>query len=245
MKVQSAISIIIVTYNAAGTLQKCLESVYRQKYPSLKIIIIDGESTDGTVDIIKANINKIYYWKSERDSGVYDAMNKAIKKRTGDWVYFLGADDELFDDFSTLAFQLEDRNAIFYANVLTNGVKRAGKVSVYKMAKHGLFHQSIIYPVSVFDKYIFDCRYKIVADNVLNMKCWKDRNFRFIYKNYTIAHFNHTGISGTFRDGAFEKDKAGLILKYYGIFVWLRYMIRTLRKRIWTNSRNVPMPVYI
>lgn len=225
------ISIIIVTYNAADTLQKCLDSIYRQKYPALKIIIIDGNSTDGTVDIIKANLNKIYYWISEPDTGIYDAMNKALKKITGEWVYFLGADDELYDEFSTLAFELSDKNAIYYANVLTKGVKRSGKLSPYQMAKHGLFHQAIIYPAGVFNKYTFDTRYKVVADNVLNMYCWKDKDIKFIYKEYIIAHFNHTGISGAVKDAEFEKDKSRLILKYYGVKVWLRFIIRTLKKR--------------
>jgi len=85
------ISIVIVTYAAAGTLQNCLNSIYNQKYPALKIIIIDGESSDGTIDIIKANLNKIYYWVSEKDAGIYYAMNKALKKVTGEWVYFFGS----------------------------------------------------------------------------------------------------------------------------------------------------------
>ena len=225
------ISIVIVTYNAADTLQKCLDSIYLQKYPSLKIIIIDGNSTDKTVDIIKTNLNKIYYWQSEPDEGVYDAMNKAIKHITGSWVYFLGADDELYSDFSTLAFELKENNAIYYANVRIKSVKRSGKLSPYQMAKHGIFHQAIIYPATVFSKYLFDTRYKIVADNVLNMKCWHDNEFRFIYKEYIIALFNHTGISGRVIDVKFKKDKSKLILKYYGLAVWLRFMIRTLKNR--------------
>jgi len=223
------ISIIIVTYNAASTLQACLDSVYRQKYPALKIIIIDGNSTDGTVDIIKANINKIYYWKSEPDTGIYDAMNKALKQVTGQWVYFLGADDELYDDFSKLALELEDNKAIYYANVRTRGVIRSGKLSPYQMAKHGIFHQAMIYPAWVFGRYTFNNKYKVVADNALNMQCWKDPDIRFIYKEYIITHFNHTGASGTVRDLAFEKDKSGLILKNYGLKVWLRYFVRKLK----------------
>jgi len=225
------ISIVIVTYAAAGTLQNCLNSIYSQKYPALKIIIIDGESSDGTIDIIKANLNKIYYWVSEKDAGIYHAMNKALKKVTGEWVYFLGADDELYDEFSTLAYELKDNLTIYYANVLTKGVKRSGKLSPYQMAKHGLFQQAIIYPIAVFNKYSFNTKYRVVADNVLNMRCWKDKDFSFVYRDYIIAHFNHTGISGSFKDEAFEKDKSKLILKYYGLGLWLRYLVRKLKKR--------------
>jgi glycosyltransferase involved in cell wall biosynthesis len=223
------ISIIIVTYNAVGTLQQCLDSIYRQQYPSLKIIIIDGNSTDGTVDVIKANLTKIYYWVSEPDTGIYDAMNKALKHLTGDRVYFLGADDELYDDFSKLAYELEDKNAIYYANVRTRGVIRSGKLNSYQMAKHGLFHQAMIYPAWVFGRYTFNTKYKVVADNALNMQCWKDPEIKFIYKDYIIVHFNHTGASGTVRDLAFEKDKSRLIFKNYGFGVWLRYFVRKLK----------------
>src|SRR5580693_3513958 len=94
------ISIIIVTYNAAATLQVCLESIYSQSYKDLEIIVIDGQSTDGTVDILKQNTARLAYWKSEKDEGVYDAMNKGVKHLTGQWVYFLGADDELLPGFS-------------------------------------------------------------------------------------------------------------------------------------------------
>lgn len=225
------ISIVIVTYNAASTLQQSLDSIYSQQYPSLKIIIIDGNSTDGTVDIIKANLNKIYYWKSEPDTGIYDAMNKALKQLSGEWVYFLGSDDELYDDFSKLAYELEDPSAIYYANVRTRGVIRSGELNAYKHAKHGVFHQAMIYPVSVFKKHAYNERYRIYADYALNMQCWADKAIKFIYKDYIIAHFNHTGQSGNIRDEAFEKDKSMLIRKNFGLAIWLRFLIRNLKNR--------------
>ena len=67
------ISIIIVTFNAAKTLQKALDSIFEQQYPHIEIIIIDGLSTDNTVEILKANNAKITFWKSEKDNGIYDA----------------------------------------------------------------------------------------------------------------------------------------------------------------------------
>ncbi|MET0572762.1 MAG: glycosyltransferase, partial [Pedobacter agri] len=87
------VTIIIVTFNADKTLQNCLNSIYEQKSDQLKIIVIDGGSTDHTVDILKKNNNKIFFWKSEKDAGIYDAMNKALEYLDTDWVYFLGADD--------------------------------------------------------------------------------------------------------------------------------------------------------
>src|SRR3569833_2760221 len=129
--VYPVISIIIVTYNADGSLQQCLDSIYRQTYPCIEIVIVDGGSSDDTRDILQNNTEHIGYWTSEPDNGIYDAMNKALAHISGQWVYYLGADDELLPDFSLLAARLEDPAAIYYANVLHNGIKRSGQVSSY------------------------------------------------------------------------------------------------------------------
>jgi glycosyltransferase involved in cell wall biosynthesis len=226
-----AISIIIVTYNAAGTLQACLDSIYRQQYPSLKIIIIDGNSTDGTVDIIKANINKIHYWQSEPDNGVYDAMNKAVKQLTGDWVYFIGADDELLPEFSDMALELKDNTAIYYGNVFAEGSKRLGELTRYQIAKCGPYHQAMIYPRSVFDKHQYNTRYKISADFALTLELCGDSDYHFVYKDYTICNFNHTGLSGTVIDKPFQTEKAGLVFKNFGLKTWFRYRFHKLKHR--------------
>src|ERR1700712_5543862 len=117
------ISIIIVTFNAAADLQSCLNSIYRQKYPAIEIIIMDGKSTDGTADILESNTDKIAFWKSEKDQGIYDAMNNALDHITGEWVYFLGADDQLLDEFSEMAYGLKDDSAIYYGSVYKNDKK--------------------------------------------------------------------------------------------------------------------------
>lgn len=93
MHPQPCISIIVAVYNGAATLQRCIESVGTQIYARKELIIIDGGSTDGTVDIIKASNHQISYWESEPDRGIYHAWNKGLAHAIGDWVHFLGADD--------------------------------------------------------------------------------------------------------------------------------------------------------
>jgi glycosyltransferase involved in cell wall biosynthesis len=230
------INIVIVTYNAAKTLQACLNSIYKQQYPAIEIIIIDGQSTDGTIQLLQDNNQCITYWKSEKDSGIYDAMNKATKHLTGDWVYFLGADDELFPEFSDMAYELKDNKIIYYGNVLSDGKKRSGELSPYYMAKGGIYHQAIIYPRAVFNKYLFNTKYKIAADYALNMECYHDKTFRFLYKDHIIAKFNHTGISGTEVDAPFEKDKHLLILQNFEKKIWLRYMFRLFKASLKTKK---------
>ncbi|RYZ99437.1 MAG: glycosyltransferase [Sphingobacteriaceae bacterium] len=222
------VSIIIVTYNAAADLQKCLDSVYAQQYPAIEIIVMDGASTDGTVQILQQNNSRIWF-KSEKDAGIYDAMNKALQHINGQWVYFLGADDELLPDFSALCYELKDNAVIYYGSVYKNGEKYLGEVSPYRHAKLTICHQAIIYPATVFDKYRFDEKYRISADHVLNMWCWKDAFYRFKYVDVIVAIFNDTGISSVKKDLVFEKNKARLILENYGMKIWLRFLFKQLK----------------
>lgn len=223
------VSIIVVTYNAAKTLQICLNSVFMQAYPNLQLIVIDGNSTDGTQDILKANTDKIEYWKSEPDSGIYDAMTKALMQAKGEWIYFLGADDELLPDFSNMATHLNNPNFVYYGSVLTRGLEPLGPVSDYYLAKHGIIQQSIIYPKVVFERYAYNLKYKSSADFALNMAAFGDKDLKFVHLDYVIAKFADTGISGQSRDMVFEKDKPALIRKNFGFKMWLRFMIRKLK----------------
>lgn len=226
------VSVIIVTYNAAITLQNCLNSIYKQTYPHLEIIIIDGESIDGTVDIIKSNSDKITYWESQRDKGIYDAMNKGLNHISGEWVYFLGADDELLVDFSAMLYLLNDQACIYYGNVLMGNKKTGAVADAYKHAKSNISHQAIVYPASVFKKYRYDIQYPIAADFVLNMQCWNNKSFRFQHVDLTIANFNDSGISSTHKDAVFEKKRVGLTFKYYGFKTGVRFFIRRVKEKM-------------
>jgi len=229
---QDKISVIIVTYNAATTFQRCLDSIFTQAYKNIEVIVIDGNSNDGTADILRKNAADIAYWISEPDNGIYDAMNKGTKQAKGKWIYFLGADDVLLPAFSGLANELTNPQAIYYGSVRTRGVIRFGKVSPYHMAKIGVFHQAIIYPAAVFLKYNYNLKYRIFADYELNMRCFKDKDLKWIFKDHIIANFNHTGFSGTQKDAPFEQDKSRLILENFGKLIWLRFAIKQIKNRL-------------
>ena len=92
------ISVVTVCYNAADTIEKTMLSVLNQTYHDIEYIIIDGGSTDGTVEIIRKYADRIAYWVSEPDKGIYDAMNKGIKVATGEWINFMNAGDEFVDE---------------------------------------------------------------------------------------------------------------------------------------------------
>ena len=92
---QLTFSIITITYNAVRLVEQTLLNVLSQSYPNIEYIVIDGGSTDGTVDIIKRYESGLAYWVSEPDKGIYDAMNKGLQKATGDYVWFINAGDSL------------------------------------------------------------------------------------------------------------------------------------------------------
>src|SRR2546426_834552 len=93
---QPLLSIVIVVYNAGSTLKHAIESVLNQTYKNIELIIIDGGSNDNTLQIINNYSSQIGYFISEKDNGIYDAMNKGILAAKGDWILFLGADDILY-----------------------------------------------------------------------------------------------------------------------------------------------------
>ncbi len=91
------VSIIVAVFNGNATLQQCINSVRQQVYPNKELIIIDGGSTDGTVNLLTENARNISYWITEPDRGIYSAWNKGLAQAHGEWICFLGADDFLWD----------------------------------------------------------------------------------------------------------------------------------------------------
>lgn len=92
------VSIVTVVFNCSNSLERTIQSVISQNYNNIQYIIIDGGSTDGSVEIIKTYSSFLYYWVSEQDSGIYNAWNKGLKKATGDIIGILNADDWYFPD---------------------------------------------------------------------------------------------------------------------------------------------------
>lgn len=91
------ISVVVAVYNGVRTLGQCLDSVLQQTYPNVELIVVDGGSTDGTLELLRDRADLIAFWISEPDRGIYDAWNKGISKAKGDWICFLGADDYFWD----------------------------------------------------------------------------------------------------------------------------------------------------
>ena len=183
---QPLITVVIAVYNGQSTLQQCMDSVTQQKYKYLELIVIDGGSTDGTVDILMANESKLIYWISEPDKGIYNAWNKALAKALGEWICFLGADDYLWNnnalaDMVSVLKTLPRETQIAYGQVMLLGLddaplyavgapyqlKPGQRVDVMGLPPHpGLMHRRAVFD----ERGGFDESFRIAGDAELLMR---------------------------------------------------------------------------
>jgi glycosyltransferase involved in cell wall biosynthesis len=221
---QPRVSIIIVVLNGAKTLRRAIESVVNQTYDRTELMIIDGGSTDGTQEIIEHYADRTAYFVSQKDSGIYDAMNHALRKCDGDWCLFLGCDDVLIDCLHLVANHLKDRDAIYYGNVIwrSTGQIYDGRFSTFKLVYRNICHQSIFYPKRLFNKQ-YDTRYKLLADYKYNIELWGS-GVPFNYLNYIVADYNDRG-SAAAGDQEFFVNKGTILHENLGFWTQLLWSV--------------------
>jgi glycosyltransferase involved in cell wall biosynthesis len=213
-------SIITPVYNGAAVLEKTLASVLSQRGDLLECLVIDGGSTDGTVEILQAQGDQVR-WVSERDSGVYDAMNKGLALANGEFIYFLGAGDTLKPNIlETVAERIpRDSMTFFYGNVYAEGYHRIynGRYGKWKLSRINICHQAVFCHRHLFDVLgNFDTRYAIMADHVWNMKCFGDPSIHRVYSDMVIANFAAGGMSQQRPDARLVEDRLSLIQRHLG-----------------------------
>lgn len=212
------ISIVMPTFNCESVLIRALESIAHQRYLRKELIVIDGGSTDNTLNLLGQFGDVINEWVTEPDLGIYDAMNKGVKIAKGDWIYFMGADDILVNCLHKVATQLKSPKIIYYGDVYLPEKNKvySGSFKWHTLVTKNINHQSIFYPRQVFDQYKFDLKYPILADYDLNIRIWGDRKFKFKYVPILVALHNAKGVSSYKTDEAFQADKPSLISSYFG-----------------------------
>jgi glycosyltransferase involved in cell wall biosynthesis len=203
------ITIIVAVYNAKETLQQCIDSVVKQSYQHVELILIDGGSTDGSLDVIKQNKHNISYWVSETDTGIYNAWNKGLAKATGDWIAFLGADD-FFADEQVLERMAEElaktpqHIRVVYGKIMllnSNGeaLFSAGEPwdIVKKQFKKFMVipHQGVFHKRDLFSELgLFDESFKITGDYEFLLRELINKDAYFVH-NLTVACMRQGGIS--------------------------------------------------
>lgn len=165
-------SIITVTYNAGKSLETTLKSIREQTFKDFELILIDGRSTDETLDIINANMDIISSFISEKDKGIYDAMNKGIKLAKGEFSVFLNAGDEFYDEhvLANVAKSVENSNQyniyLGYADYY-DGKKRKTVYPDLTNLPYKFCHQSMFYRTSILKSSPYDVRYRLSGDSEL------------------------------------------------------------------------------
>ena len=165
-------SIITVTYNAGKTLQATLDSIRFQDFSDYELVVVDGLSNDNTLDVIKKNSDLISYFISEKDNGIYDAMNKGIELAKGEFTVFLNAGDVFSarDTLKRVATHIEKsiKNTIYLGYVdYMHGDKACTTYPNLSKLPYQFCHQSMFFRTSVLKMNIYDIRYKLSGDSEL------------------------------------------------------------------------------
>ena len=228
-------SIITVCLNEVQSIRKTCESIQAQLFNDFEWIVIDGQSTDGTLDLLSEYASRIHQLVSEPDNGIYDAMNKGIKLAKGAYLLFMNAGDYFYDNVALQAVSQAPDRDVLYGDVLCIDAKGDSFVKTMPnelprnfLLRNMMPHQASFIKKELFEKYgDYDLAYKIAADF--------DLFVRFLYQNRAtsfhvpevLAVFKTDGISSTPRYKQLRKKENHLIRKHY--FPWYLYGFKGLK----------------
>lgn len=218
MNKKPILTVITVSYNAVKVIEQTILSIVNQNFEDFEYIIIDGGSTDGTIDMIKKYQDKISFWISEPDNGIYDAMNKGIQYAKGEWLIFMNSGD-LFhskDFYKNIFLDNKEINQydIIYGNTLA---KNKGEILSIprKVIKPDFFflnticHQSVFFNKRVFNTVgVYNLDYKIISDRDLLYRI-ANSNGKFYYVEDIISIWDEEG---------FSKENFSLFIKEVDFF---------------------------
>ena len=242
------VSIITVCYNSEKHIRDTIESVLNQTYDNIEYIIVDGESTDNTLNIIKEyepKFNGGMRWISEPDKGIYDAINKGISMSNGKIIGIINSDDWYNSNVVKKIIDYYDENIdIYYGDIYLvrnlynkDYIKKKIPLNLNLLKdKMVLFHPSTFINKSLYDKLgKYDINYSIVSDYKFILESFLN-NYNFKYINYPFAYFRTTGVSGSYKT-IIEKYKVKN--EIFGFkFRNLKCLILNTLKNIFYKSRN-------
>jgi glycosyltransferase involved in cell wall biosynthesis len=227
------ISVVIPVYNAENFIADCLDSIFRCLVSNFEVVIVDGESLDATSSIVQRYIDRGHpiVFHSEKDGGIYDAMNKGVKLAHGQYVYFIGADDLMLVSNQVLEGVLINEE-VYYGDVIfsTNKQRYNGEFSTKVLVVKNICHQAIFYPRKILLENIFNVKYQMMGDYELNLRLWNQVKYNYISND--IAIYSNTGLSTMLYDKEFKKNFLNIIFKNLGFKFVFYKIITTLKGRI-------------
>ena len=235
MKSEYRISVVTVCFNDLEGLKKTIDSVSKQSYSDIEFIIVDGGSIDGTLDFITENRDKISKYVSEKDDGIYDAMNKGIQMCSGDWVVFLNSGDGFaqIDTVRDAVDQFCDPSCMYFGRALiilnedTSWVypgKRYNTHSIRRWLRRRLpNHQAMFFPKCFYSNNRYNLQFKISADSDYKLRAFRSVNSVFI--DDIICEFGLGGISSTWTWNHLYQQCVDRRDRLYGQCGFFSYMI--------------------
>lgn len=233
------ISIITVVYNGEKFLEQTIQSVISQTYNNIEYIIIDGGSTDGTVDIIKKYEKHLAYWVSEKDEGIYDAMNKGLKVATGKYVAFINADDWYAENvLEVVAKYMQKSQADFIAGKIKIIDENMGTSVVRKsnFDEYGknIHHQASFIKTDLIRAKPFNTKYRLAADRDMIIRVLK-QEVSTLFIDVVISNFREGGAGSDlikYQRELFDSNRRniGLLfaLKRFVLNITGRFLFNTL-----------------
>ena len=223
------VSVITINYNNKVGLEKTIQSVINQTWLGFEYIIIDGASTDGSKELIERYSDKINYWVSEPDTGVYNAMNKAIKVANGDFVIFMNSGDTFYENsiLEKVNPLLTDQYDIYYGDNYKVKPSSKRKKNYPEKLSFAFFYSSCINHQSTlirrkmfYDYFLYNEEYRIVSDweFFIYTICVENRPYKYL--QMTISNYDFTGISSLdkYRHIA-KQEKVAVFDKYFPMFI--------------------------
>lgn len=196
------VSVITVVYNGKDYLERTIKSVLDQSCSNSEYLIIDGNSQDGTIDLILAYEDQIHYWVSESDDGIYDAMDKGIKWANGKWIIFMNAGDTFFDK-TTLEkcvealIQNDDKIIVYGDAQITYGEQKTMQIQDgrHRDFNKSIIHQSMFIKTCYLKSNPYDLAYRIMADYDWLLSVSVSNSGGILYFPVVVCTYDKTGVS--------------------------------------------------
>ena len=215
------LTVILPTFHAAAVLGDCLESLVAKSAGSLEVLVMDGGSKDDTLAIASSFADRLpgIRMVSEPDEGIYDAMNKGMDLATGEWLYFIGADDRWVDAGRILELlrAAEDSTDILQINARKgeNESYTRGMTRGRMLAGEEFNHQTVFYRRAFVGSLRFSRDYPLAADQLFNLELVVKRGARVAHVPETLVHYANTGLSAQNKDTRWAADKEAWIARMF------------------------------